>query len=178
MKHNILLILVFALFAISCNNNNSEQQAQAKNAELVKETNKVDSDNTNNNLSSDSKDEKLGNSNNIDNLSENKKIANQNNNKKYPIITFIELGSVNCIPCKKMQPIMESLEKKYKNQLKVIFYDVWKDEYKNKSKEYGIKLIPTQIFLNSEGKEIHRHEGFYQEEQIDKFLQSNGLRIN
>ncbi len=94
-----------------------------------------------------------------------------------PSITFIELGSVNCIPCKKMQPVLESLEKKYGKQLKVIFYDVWKKEYKSKSEEYGIKLIPTQVFLNQNGKEVHRHEGFYPEEEIDKFLQSNGLKI-
>jgi len=94
-----------------------------------------------------------------------------------PIITFIELGSVSCIPCKQMQPIMKSLEKKYGSQLKVIFYDVSKKENKEKSKEYGIQFIPTQIFLDKSGKEIHRHDGFYPEEEIDKFLQSNGLKI-
>lgn len=94
-----------------------------------------------------------------------------------PIITFIELGSVSCIPCKQMQPIMISLEKKYGSQLKVIFYDVSKKENKEKSNEYEIQFIPTQIFLNQNGKEIHRHDGFYPEEEIDKFLQSNGLKI-
>ncbi len=96
---------------------------------------------------------------------------------KKPKITFIELGSVNCIPCKKMQPIMKSLEKKYGEQLKVIFYDVWKKENKDKSEKYGIKLIPTQIFQDENGKEIHRHEGYYPEADIDKFLKSKGLKI-
>ena len=91
-----------------------------------------------------------------------------------PKITFVELGSVSCIPCKKMQPIMASIEKKYGEQVKVIFHDVWKDE--SKSKEYGIKLIPTQVFLDENGKEIFRHEGFYPEKEIDKFLQSKGLK--
>ena len=98
-------------------------------------------------------------------------------NKKTKI-TFIELGSVNCIPCKKMQPIMKSLEKKYGEQLKVIFFDVWKKEHKDKSEKYGIKLIPTQIFQDENGKEIHRHEGYYPEADIDKFLQSKGLKPN
>jgi thioredoxin 1 len=39
-------------------------------------------------------------------------------------ITFIELGSVNCIPCKAMQAI----EEKYGDQIKVVFYDVWQPE--------------------------------------------------
>lgn len=40
-------------------------------------------------------------------------------------VTFIELGSVKCIPCKEMQPVMKSIEKKYGSQVKVIFHDVW-----------------------------------------------------
>lgn len=30
-----------------------------------------------------------------------------------PKITFIELGSVNCSPCKKMQPVMKAIEQQY-----------------------------------------------------------------
>lgn len=90
-------------------------------------------------------------------------------------ITFIELGSVNCIPCKQMQPIMKSVETKYGEQIKVIFYDVWKD--KKPAQQYGIKLIPTQVFLDENGKEILRHEGFFAEEEIDKFLISQGLTV-
>ena len=93
-----------------------------------------------------------------------------------PKITFIELGSVSCIPCKKMQPIMKSLEKKYGPQLKIIFYDVWKKEHKDMSAKYNIRLIPTQIFLDEYGKEIHRHEGYYPEADIESFLQSKGLK--
>ena len=93
-----------------------------------------------------------------------------------PKITFIELGSNKCIPCKKMQPVMKAIEKKYGEQIKVIFYDVWTDEHKDKSEKYKIQLIPTQIFLDESGKEIHRHEGFYSEKEIDKFLKRQGLK--
>jgi len=91
-------------------------------------------------------------------------------------IEFVELGSVNCIPCKKMQPVMASIEKKYAGQVKVTFHDVWKDEAP--AKKYGIDLIPTQVFLDAGGKELMRHQGFYPEEEIDKFLQSQGLNIS
>jgi thioredoxin 1 len=90
-------------------------------------------------------------------------------------IEFVELGSVKCIPCKKMQPIMRSIEKKYGGQVKVTFYDVWEDNAP--AKKFGIKLIPTQVFLDAEGKEIMRHQGFFAEEEIDKFLQSQELTI-
>ena len=97
---------------------------------------------------------------------------------KKPKITFVELGSVRCIPCKQMQPVMASIEKKYGDQIKVIFYDVWKEEEAEYADKYKIKLIPTQVFLDASGKEIHRHEGFYPEKEIDKFLQKNGLKPN
>ncbi len=95
-----------------------------------------------------------------------------------PKITFIELGSVNCIPCRQMQPVMKSIEHKYGDQVKVIFYDVWKTDQKKYAKQYGIKLIPTQVFLDSKGKEFFRHEGFYPESEIDQLLKLKGLSPN
>jgi thioredoxin 1 len=96
--------------------------------------------------------------------------------KKSPI-TFVELGSVNCIPCRQMQPVMKAIEKKYGDQVKVVFYDVWRPEQKKYAEQYGIKLIPTQVFLDAAGKEFFRHEGFYPEAEIDKLLQKQGLKI-
>ena len=93
-----------------------------------------------------------------------------------PIITFVELGSVNCIPCKAMQKVMKAVEEKYGSQLKIIFYDVWKEEQAHYAQEYKIRLIPTQVFLDANGKELMRHEGFYPEKDIDAFLQLKGLK--
>ena len=95
-----------------------------------------------------------------------------------PKVTFIELGSVNCIPCKQMQPVMKAIEEKYGDQVKVVFYDVWKADQKKYAHKYGIRLIPTQVFLDEDGKEFHRHEGFYPEEEIDKLLKTKGLVPN
>ncbi len=93
-----------------------------------------------------------------------------------PKVTFIELGSVNCVPCKMMQPIMKSIEDKYGSQVKVVFYDVWKTEQKKYAKQYEIKLIPTQVFLDETGKEFFRHEGFYPEAEIDNLLRTKGIK--
>ena len=92
-------------------------------------------------------------------------------------ITFVELGSVRCVPCIQMQPIMKSVEEKYGEQVKVIFYDVWTDEGHEYAEIYKIQLIPTQVFLDENEKEIFRHVGFFPEAEIDKFLQEQGLTI-
>ena len=71
--------------------------------------------------------------------------------KKYKV-TFYELGSVRCIPCKQMQPIIKSIEENYKDQVNVIFYDVWTKEGKEAAKNFTFQAIPTQIFLDENGK--------------------------
>jgi thioredoxin 1 len=91
-------------------------------------------------------------------------------------VTFIELGSVRCIPCQQMQLVMKSIEKKYGNQVKVVFHDVWTPEGKPFGKQYGIEAIPTQIFLDGNGKEFSRHVGFFSEEELIKVLNSEGVK--
>ena len=105
----------------------------------------------------------------------NQKLNNDKSDTLKPRITFVELGSVNCIPCKKMQPVMKAIEEKYGDQIEVVFYDVWKSDQRKYGEEYNIRLIPTQVFLDKDSKEIFRHEGFFPEESIDKFLKEQGL---
>ena len=93
-----------------------------------------------------------------------------------PIVTFIELGSVRCIPCQKMQPIMESIEEKYGSQVKVVFHDVWTPEGKPAADKYNIELIPTQVFLDENGEEYFRHEGFFPEEELVEVLKMKGVK--
>lgn len=87
-----------------------------------------------------------------------------------PKITFIELGSVNCIPCRMMQPVMKEIEKEYKDIVKVIFYDVWTREGSPYGQKYKIRAIPTQVFLDENGEEFFRHEGFFPKEKLKQVL--------
>lgn len=94
-----------------------------------------------------------------------------------PLITFVELGSVKCIPCRQMQPVMKAVEKKYGTQIKVVFHDVWTDSGRPYAGHYKIRVIPTQVFLDVKGKEVFRHEGFFPETEIDKLVQKHGLKV-
>jgi len=90
-------------------------------------------------------------------------------------VSFIELGSINCVPCKMMQPVMEQLEENFPNHLEVIFYDVWTEEDKHRAAEYDISVIPVQVFPDSEGKEFFRHEGFFPYEEVVEILKRQGV---
>lgn len=91
-------------------------------------------------------------------------------------VTFVELGSVKCIPCKQMQPIMKEIEEEYKGQVKVVFYDVWTAEGKPYIKEFGIRAIPTQVFLDKDGKEYFRHQGFFAKDELVEVLKTQGVK--
>ena len=93
-----------------------------------------------------------------------------NTNTSKPKVTSIELGSVRCIPCQKMQKVIKKVEEKYPTEVKTIFYDVWTDEGKKASKDYEFDEIPTQIFLDKNGKEFARHVGFFSYEDLEKIL--------
>ncbi len=99
----------------------------------------------------------------------------QKNTTKYKV-TFIELGSVRCIPCQKMQPVMKSIEEKYGKQVKVIFHDIWTPDGKPFAAQYGIESIPTQVFLDENGKEFSRHVGYFPEDELVKVLKQKGVK--
>ena len=75
-----------------------------------------------------------------------------------------DLGADRCIPCKMMAPILDDLKRTYVGKLDVEFIDVWKNS--GAGEQYGIRVIPTQIFFSADGKELFRHEGFFAKEDI------------
>lgn len=104
-----------------------------------------------------------------------KKAGNDPEKPTYKV-TFIELGSVRCIPCKMMQPIMKSVKEKYGTQVNVVFHDVWTEAGAPYGKKYNIDAIPTQVFLDENGKEYFRHVGYFEEEELVKVLKQKGVK--
>jgi len=98
--------------------------------------------------------------------------------KPVPVkVTFIELGSVKCIPCKMMQPVMKEIENEYSDKgVKVVFHDVWTKEGQPYSMKYNIRAIPTQVFLDKNGKEYFRHEGFFPKDELIEVLKQQGIK--
>ena len=93
--------------------------------------------------------------------------------KKDGKVVMLELGSVGCIPCEQMKPVMQKLRDSFKGKLEVIFIDVREDH--NTGQRFGVFMIPTQVFLDKTGKEFHRHIGFYAYEEITPILKKAGI---
>src|SRR3989339_2160823 len=84
-----------------------------------------------------------------------------------------DFGRGTCIPCKMMKPILDELKATYKGRAEVFIFDI--DEYSDLTEQYGINLIPTQIFFDKAGKEVMRHEGFFPKEEIVNKLKELGV---
>jgi thioredoxin 1 len=79
---------------------------------------------------------------------------------------MIEFGSKQCKACQAMEPVMENLKKSHSEVFDIEFVDVWLPENQVFAKSYSISSIPTQVFLDSAGKEVSRNTGFFSEESI------------
>jgi len=79
---------------------------------------------------------------------------------------IIDFGSKQCKACKAMEPVLEALAKNHADKFKTEFVDVWVTENQDLARSHGIQSIPTQIFLDSENKELFRHTGFISEEDV------------
>jgi thioredoxin 1 len=88
--------------------------------------------------------------------------------------TVVDLGARTCIPCKKMAPILETLSGEYRGKASVLFIDVHEDQ--EAAKKFRVKMIPTQIFFNAQGKEVKRHIGFMDKPDIVKELRAVGMK--
>lgn len=101
--------------------------------------------------------------------------ATDTNAVKYKV-TFIELGSVRCIPCQHMQPIMDTIRVRYEKQVNVVFHDVWTLQGAPFAEKFGVSAIPTQVFLDENGQEYFRHVGFFPLEELIKILNQKGVK--
>ena len=90
------------------------------------------------------------------------------------MVTMIDLGAKKCIPCMMMMPIMEKMEKLYKDRAAIHFIDVWENH--DQAARFRVRAIPTQIFFDKKGKEVYRHVGFLDEKSIKAQLLKMGVK--
>lgn len=88
-------------------------------------------------------------------------------------ITFLEFGATGCSACKQMETVMAQIQRDYPDRVNVVFVNILKKENQLLMKYFGISLIPTQVLLNSEGKEFFRHTGYLAADELAKEFNLN-----
>lgn len=89
--------------------------------------------------------------------------------------SLVDFGSVGCIPCDMMAPILDKLKGKYDGKVNVLFVHV--KEKPILAGRYGVRTIPVQVFFDKSGKEVFRHTGFFAEEEIEGQFSQMGVKV-
>jgi len=92
-----------------------------------------------------------------------------------PLPQLIDFGAGTCATCKMMEIVLTELSAERGDQISIRFVDVWENE--EASEAYSIRMIPTQVFLDADGNELFRHEGFISKEDILKKWAELGIHL-
>ena len=68
---------------------------------------------------------------------------------EYGLPVIADYGSDDCIPCKQMAPILETMNEEFSGKAFIKFADVWK--YQDSAGNVPIQLIPTQVLFHADG---------------------------
>ena len=84
----------------------------------------------------------------------------------------IKFSSKLCLDCKKIKACFEELVPKYNNNITFIEYDVQQNtpEINDAIDKYGISLVPTVIYVDKNGKEVRRTEGFVEKNTLENYF--------
>jgi len=77
---------------------------------------------------------------------------------------LVELDAVDCAPCKAMAAVLDGLQRECAGSLAIQVIDV--RAHRDIEAAYRVRFSPTQVFKDSSGAELSRHEGFMPREDI------------
>ena len=80
-----------------------------------------------------------------------------------PTIILVDLWAEWCAPCKILAPVLEELDKNYRNSLKIAKLNI--DFNPDTPVQYEVRSIPTVLFFKN-GKNIERTVGAVNKELI------------
>ena len=82
-------------------------------------------------------------------------------------LSIIDFYAEWCIPCQMLTPILQELDKKYKD---VEIYKVNVDESQNSTIMYGVSSVPTLMFFK-DGEEVERRIGLESLGNLSKIVE-------
>lgn len=90
--------------------------------------------------------------------------------------TLIELGSDSCSTCIAMRKVLTELERRHSGRLNVQSVDVVRRP--EQASRWRIRVIPTQVFLDGDGREITRHVGYLSAQAVEARFRAHGISLD
>ena len=82
--------------------------------------------------------------------------------------------STMCLDCQKMKGVVKEIEPEYKNKINIISINALdnRKSVQDEIKKYGVVLVPTIIYINSDGTIKNKTEGYIPKEELIKEIES------
>ncbi len=98
-----------------------------------------------------------------------KAIANENN-----LPSLVSFTSTMCMDCQKMKGVLKNLEKDYKDKVNFVSVDALDKNRKVREyiKKYKVVLVPTMVFIDENGNQVNKIEGYISEDKMIKELEA------
>lgn len=78
-------------------------------------------------------------------------------------VVIVELGAKDSEPCEMIAPVLESIDHKHSDRLKIVTLDI--EENPESALRYNVKSIPTLLFFD-DGELVEKTVGYRSEEEI------------
>jgi thioredoxin 1 len=82
--------------------------------------------------------------------------------------TLVDFASKTCPACIRLRPVMGELRDAHKDRINVLYLEV--SANRDLAMSYKVTLVPTLIFFDAQGREVHRETGFMGQEAMEKVL--------
>lgn len=105
-------------------------------------------------------------------------------NAKQPVLTemavaatgmpqMIKFSAPMCSDCQNMAEVLREVQPLYKDKVQFVEISVSQNspEAQEMIKKYNVKLVPTMVFINSNGEQIARVEGSMPKEKLIEYLE-------
>ena len=85
---------------------------------------------------------------------------------------FVEFGSESCYSCQEMGKKLYKIKKAHPEH-NIEFINV--KEERQAAYDFKIRMIPTQLIFDEKGKEVYRHIGILQDDEIQALLKKHKI---
>lgn len=92
---------------------------------------------------------------------------------KLPML--LEFTRDHCLPCKLMAPWTAELREKYAGRVLIREINIDRPENRDLGAFFKARSIPTQVYVDAEGREVGRHVGLATRAQMERSLARYGF---
>ncbi|RLD66858.1 MAG: hypothetical protein DRI84_03855 [Bacteroidetes bacterium] len=86
-------------------------------------------------------------------------------------LSLFEFGGQGCKPCMRMDTVLTEIKSIYGDALNLKIVRVTSRENRKIAKYFGVRMIPVQVILNTDGEEVFRHIGFLSKEELQEEIE-------